>query len=257
MQAGFSGGEPLSTADYLALAALAVIAFGGALIFGITGFGSALFTVPLAIHFVPLPFALAMFTLLDCTSAMRIGLADPKSAVGAEWKRILPGIVVGTVVGMTLLVKLPRDMAMGALGVFVLLIAASNIVRASAVRNVGQKWAPFAGIAGGVTSTLFGAGGPPYAIYLSRRNLSKEQYRATLAICTMFSISSRVVAFLLAGLLLTPKPWLWALAVLPASLGGLWVASRVFSRVSRDGLIRAIGVMLAASGISLLVRAFT
>jgi hypothetical protein len=127
------------------------------------------------------------------------------------------------------------------LGVFVLLIAISNIARAGAVRIVRPAWAYLAGVGGGVTSTLFGAGGPPYAIYLSRRDLSKEQYRSTLAVCTMFSISSRVVAFMLAGLLLTPKPWLWALAVLPASLAGLWAASRLFSRVSREGLIRAGG----------------
>ena len=48
-------------------------------------------------------------------------------------------------------------------------------------------------LAGGITSTLFGAGGPPYAIYLSHRPLTKEQYRATLGICTIFSITLRVV----------------------------------------------------------------
>ena len=34
----------------------------------------------------------------------RIGLADPKSAVSSEWKRMLPFIVVGTTIGMGLLV---------------------------------------------------------------------------------------------------------------------------------------------------------
>jgi uncharacterized membrane protein YfcA len=112
-----------------------------------------------------------------------------------------------------------------------------------------------AGFAGGVTSTLFGAGGPPYAIYLSRRPLSKEQYRATLGVCTMFSISLRLVAFFVAGPLQSPTPWLYALAALPASFAGLWLASKAFSRFSRDTLVRAIGFMLAASGISLIVRA--
>jgi uncharacterized protein len=245
----------LSTADYATLAALAAIAFGGAFIFGVTGFGSALLTIPLATHLVPLPFALAMFSLLDCASAWRIGLHDPKSAQGPEWKRILPGIIAGTVVGMTILVNLPRSVSMAALGVFVLSIAVSNIVRAGAVSMVSRAWAPVAGLGGGVTSTLFGAGGPPYAIYLSRRPLSKEQYRATLGVCTMFSISLRVVAFLIAGPLLSPTPWLYALAALPASFLGLWVASKAFARFSRDTLIRAIGLMLAASGISLIVRA--
>ena len=138
---------------------------------------------------------------------------------------------------------------------FVLVIAISNIVRASAVSVVRQGWAYAAGLAGGVTSTLFGAGGPPYAIYLSRRPLSKEQYRATLGVCTMFSISLRVVAFLIAGPLQSATPWLYALAALPASFAGLWLASKAFARFSRDTLLRAIGIMLAASGISLIVRA--
>lgn len=245
----------MNASDYATLAALALIAFGGAFIFGVTGFGSALLTIPLATHLVPLPFALAMFALLDCTSAWRIGLHDPKRAVGGEWKRILPAIVAGTVVGMTILVNLPRAVSMAALGVFVLTVAISNIVRAGAISVVRQSWVYVAGFAGGVTSTLFGAGGPPYAIYLSRRPLTKEQYRSTLGVCTMFSISLRVVAFFVAGPLQSATPWLWALIVLPASLAGLWVASRVFTRFSRDTLMRAIGLMLAASGISLIVRA--
>jgi len=245
----------LSAADYGTLAALAAIAFGGAFVFGVTGFGSALLTIPLATHLVPLPFALAMFSVLDCTSALRIGLTDPKSAQGTEWKRILPGIVVGTVVGMTILVNLPRSLSMLALGGFVLAISISNIVRAGAMTPVGRAWASVAGFAGGVTSTLFGAGGPPYAIYLSRRPLSKEQYRATLGVCTMFSISLRLVAFFVAGPLQSPTPWLYALAALPASFAGLWLASKAFKRFSRDALVRAIGFMLAASGISLIVRA--
>ena len=246
----------MNAGDTWTLAALAAIAFAGAFIFGVTGFGAALLTIPLATHLVPLPFALAMFALLDCTSAWRIGLADPKNAVRAEWGRILPLVVAGTLVGMTLLVNLPRAVSMAALGIFVLAVAISNIVRAGAVSMLAQGWAYAAGFAGGITSTLFGAGGPPYAIYLSRRSLSKEQYRSTLGACTMFSISLRVVAFTIAGPLQSSKPWIWALAALPASLAGLWLASRAFARVSRDTLIRAIGLMLAASGSSLIARAF-
>lgn len=245
----------MNPADYGTLAALAAIAFAGAFIFGMTGFGSALFTIPLATHLVSLPFALAMFALLDCTSAWRIGLADPGNAVKAELKRMLPLVVAGTVLGMTLLVNLPREVSMAALGVFVLIVATLNLMQAGKVRVVGRAWAFPAGFTGGITSTLFGAGGPPYAIYLSRRDLTKEQYRSTLGVCTMFSITLRVVAFTLAGPLQSAKPWLFALAVLPASLGGLWVASKAFKRISRDTLMRAVGIALAASGVSLIVRA--
>ena len=62
------------------LAALAAIAFCGSVVFGITGFGAALITVPLATHFVPLPFALALFVLMDLVNAVRIGFENPLHA---------------------------------------------------------------------------------------------------------------------------------------------------------------------------------
>src|SRR2546430_16923421 len=61
-------------------ALLAAIAFAGALIFGITGFGSALVTIPLATHLVPLKFALALFALVDLCCALSVGLENPKNA---------------------------------------------------------------------------------------------------------------------------------------------------------------------------------
>ena len=59
----------------------AAIAFFGALIFGITGFGSALVTIPLATHLVPLAFALPLFAVADlfCGSS-RISSAPSASA---------------------------------------------------------------------------------------------------------------------------------------------------------------------------------
>lgn len=241
--------------EWVDVLAIAAIAFGGALIYGITGFGSSLFTIPLATHFIPLPFALALYSILDLSLALRLGLTDPRNAVRTEWIRIVPFMVVGTIAGVTLLVHLPRAVSMLCLGLFILSMAVSTFVRASALRSVSQAWAMVAGVAGGVASTLFGAGGPPYAIYLSRRPLSKEQYRATLGMCSIFSISMRVIAFLLTGLLLSLKPWLWALAAIPASFAGMWTATRLFHRMSRDHLMRAVGVVLACSGVSLLIRA--
>lgn len=235
--------------------ALALIAFLGAVIFGITGFGSALLTIPLSTFVVPLPFALAMFALLDLVGAARIGFEDPKNAVRAEWMRMLPLILAGSVTGVTLLVNLPRQVAMFALAAFVISMGVSTFVRGGALRTVSRGWAYPAGYAGGITSTLFGAGGPPYAIYLSRRGLTKEQYRATLGRCALMSISIRVVAFIASGLLLDPRVWLTALFVFPATWLGITVARRIFRIMSRDLLMRIIALGLLATGASLAVRA--
>ena len=237
------------------IAALAALAFLGALIFGITGFGSALVTIPLATHLVPLQFALALFALSDLVGSYRVGLEHPKNALRCEWMRLVPMIFVGTALGVTALVHLPRAVGMLLLGAFVLSYALYSLFRHPSQRVVSPRWAWFAGLAGGITSTLFGAGGPPYAIYLSQRGLTKEQFRATLAFATMTSITLRVLAFLLTGLLLDVRVWIAGAAVVPAAFIGIAVARQVFTKISRETLLRAVTLMLLASGGSLIVRA--
>ena len=235
--------------------ALAGIAFLGALVFGITGFGAALITIPLATHLVSLKYALALFVIADLAAALSVGLENPKKAVRAEWTRLVPMILVGTALGVTLLVNLPRETGMLLLGLFVLGFGVFTLLPKARERVVAPGWAWLAGLAGGITSTVFGAGGPPYAIYLSQRGLTKEQYRATMGFATLTSISVRAIAFLLTGLLLDPEVWLKAAAVVPACLAGIWVARKMFLRISREVLLRAVALLLLVSGISLISRA--
>jgi uncharacterized membrane protein YfcA len=234
---------------------LAAIAFAGALIFGITGFGSALVTIPLATHLVSLPFALALFALVDLACALTVGLENPKNAVRGEWLRLAPTILAGTALGVTLLVSLPRATGMLLLGAFVVSYAVYALVRHAPAKLIAPAWGWLAGLCGGITSTLFGAGGPPYAIYLSHRGLTKEQFRATMGFATMTSISLRVAAFLVTGLLLDSRIWLTELATVPAALLGTFLARRLFLRISRELLLRLVALLLLASGGSLLLRA--
>ena len=235
--------------------ALAPIAFLGALVYGITGFGAALVAIPLATHFVPLRFALAVFVLLDLANSLRIGFEAPQHVVRGEVVRLVPMLVAGTVLGVTALVSMPRQGSMLALGVFVVAFALYSLFSHRPRGALGRGWAWPAGLAGGITSAMFGAGGPPYAIYLSQRNLSKEAFRATLAVTSIASISMRLVAFALTGLMSDLAVWVAAAVALPAAWIGISVASRLFRRIRRETLMRAVALMLLASGGSLVLRA--
>jgi uncharacterized membrane protein YfcA len=215
----------------------------------------ALVTIPLAIHLVPLKFALALFAVVDLSYAYSVGLENPNNAVKSEWQRLVPMILLGTILGVTLLVNLPRNAGMGLLGCFILAYVFYRWWNPHAAKPIHPRWAIVAGLVGGVTSAAFGAGGPPYAIYLSQRGLSKEQFRATLGFATMTSISLRVLAFLVTGLLLELKIWVAAAVTVPAALAGIKISRRLFLRISRDILLRAVSVMLLASGASLILRA--
>ena len=236
---------------------LAAIAFCGSVVFGVTGFGAALVSLPLATHVVPLSFALALFALADIANSFSVGLEKPRNAVRAEYLRLVPMILVGTAAGVTVLVNLPRATGMLLLGAFVIAYALYSLFPHPYRQPISRNWGWLAGFAGGVTSALFGAGGPPYVIYLSQRGLTKEEFRATLGLVTMTSISLRVVAFLLTGLLLNPDVWLAAIVVVPAALAGIWLGRKIFLRMPRELLMRIIAVLLLASGGSLVWRALS
>lgn len=233
----------------------APIAFAGAILYGLSGFGSALVTVPLAAQFFPLPFVIASFALVDLSGALRLGLEHPRNAVRGEVARMAPMIIVGLALGVTALVNLPREASMLALGVFITLYALYSLARRATHGIVSQRWAYVAGVSGGVTGTLFGAGGPPYAIYLAHRPLTKEQFRATLTMTSIFSIGLRVIAFLITGLLADLRVWLAAAIAIPATLAGIAVASRIFHRVSREAVMRVVALTLLAAGVTLVARA--
>ena len=234
--------------------ALAPIALLGGFIQGLTGFGSALVTIPLATFFVPLPFALAVFAIVDFANGLRLGLENPKNAIPGEIARMVPFMLIGIVTGTTLLVNLPRQASLLALGTFVLCYAIYSLTRRGAPAIVGRNWAFFAGFCGGLSGTLFGAGGPPYAIYLSHRPLSKEQFRATMTLTTIFSIGLRLVAFAVTGLLTQDGVWITAAAAIPAGLFAIYFASKIFRAISREAVMRGVAVLLLASGASLIAR---
>jgi uncharacterized membrane protein YfcA len=239
----------------LALAALAPIAFVAALVYGLSGFGSALVAIPLATHFFPLPFALAVFVLVDLSNTVRVGLEAPQHIARAELLRIAPLIPVGTIFGVTVLVNLPRAGAMLALGAFTVAFALYSLLARGPRATVRRAWAYLAGLAGGIASALFGAGGPPYAIYLSHRGLTKEAFRATLSATIGVSVATRLIAFFVIGAMSDSRVWLAAAIALPAAWLGISLASRVFARVSRETVLRVIALLLLASGGSLIARA--
>src|SRR2546423_5730327 len=234
--------------------ALAPIAFAAGFIQGLTGFGSALISIPLATFFVPLPFALAVFAVVDFANGLRLGLENPKSAILGDIARMVRLMMAGIVTGTTLLVNLPRQAPLTALGVFVLGYAIYSLSRRGAPAAVSRNWAFLAGFCGGLSGTLFGAGGPPYAIYLSHRQLSKEQFRATMTLTTIFSIGLRLTAFAVTGLLTQDGVWLTAAAAIPGGLLSVFIGSRGFPGVSPGIVMSSGGSLLVANGASPLVR---
>lgn len=236
-----------------AAAAFAVIA-AGYVVFGLTGFGASLITIPVLSHLYPVPFVLALAGVLDLGSALLIGLRRRREAAIAEIKWLVPFSIVGAVLGVTLLVSLPREATLIGLGCFIGGYGLYGLLERGRRRLVGQAWAPIAGTLGGATGTLFGMGGPPYLIYLTRRIDDKTRLRATMSVMVSFSLVTRLIVFGAVGLLLQPQLFGALLWFIPATALGLWIGSRLHVGISNEAMLRVLYLLLLGCGISLVLR---
>ncbi|MDP2240578.1 MAG: sulfite exporter TauE/SafE family protein [Burkholderiales bacterium] len=242
---------PFDLSTFVIAAAAVAAAY---VIFGISAFGAALFTVPLLSFFYPLDFVLPMVVLLDLAAALALGRRFSREADKSELKWLAPFSIAGAILGVTLLVTLPRSATLIALGVFLLAYGAYSLHEGVPTRRVSRGWAPVAGFAGGTMGTLFGAGAPPYAIYLSRRLQDKGRLRATLSNIVLLSVTIRALVFTFSGLMLADRLIAFVMLV-PFAFAGLWLGNRIHGRISHAALLRFVAVLLVLMGLSLLGRA--
>jgi uncharacterized membrane protein YfcA len=233
-------------------AALAVLA--AYVIFGVTGFGSTLVAIPLLAHLFPLTFVIPTVVLLDAVAATAQGLRLRAGVMRGEMLVLVPFMLAGMGGGVALLLHLPRQLLLIALGLLVIGFGASYLVRRRSALAFGRWAAVPVGLFAGALSALFSIGGPLYVMYLAARGASPEQVRATLPAIFVFTTISRIVLFAATGLF-TREVLLAALLLAPAMVAGLWTGNRLHGRLSRALAARIVGALLVASGASLIARA--
>lgn len=233
------------------------IVFVGYTVFGITGFGASITTIPLLAHFFPLRFAVPLMLLNDLAAGLLVGYRNRGVLDRREIARIVPFLLIGVVLGLTVLVQAPQRVLVTGLGAFVLCYSAYSVLLRPSRAPIRAAWVAPIATAGGVFSALFGTGGPVYAIYLARRLPDPSAVRATASAVISVSGITRLVLFSLAGLY-AQEGILWlGLLCAPAMLAGLALGSRLHRRIDPRAVVRIIWGLLAAGGASLIVRGLT
>ncbi len=224
------------------------------LIFGISGFGSTLIAVPVLAHLMPLKFVIPVVVLLDCVSAISMGVKLRADVWKSEFIPMLPFLLVGLFIGAFVLMNVSAQWLLLILGGFVLLFGMNYLIdRKSRIRLPRWAVAPI-GIFAGTTSSAFGVGGPLYVFYFTARGATPEQIRATVPAVFSFTTVARIAIFASVGLFSTQMV-IAAAALLPVMALGLWCGHRLHGRLSREQATRIIGGLLLLSGTSLIVRA--
>ena len=231
----------------------AVVAFAAYLVFGLCGFGSTLIAVPLLAHFFPLKFVIPVIVLVDCAASLHQGFRLRAGVNRRDMMPLLPFLAVGMVIGAFVLAWTPGTILLPLLGVFVTAYGVHYALRYESVYRLARWSAAPIGLVAGTTSSVFGMGGPFYVMYLAGRGTPPEQVRATMPVIFVVTTIGRIALFALTGLI-TREVLIAAALFAPVMALGLWSGNRWHARFTRSDVVRAIGAVLALSGLSLLVR---
>lgn len=220
----------------------------------VTGFGSIVIALSLGALLLPID------QLLPVLVPLNIGMTgylvwrhraqiDRPLLLGT----ILPGMLLGTLLGYLLLPYLDEALLKRCFGVLILWFAGRELwrLRHAAALPVRPQWLTrLLTLGAGLSHGLFASGGPLLVFGLAGTSLDKARFRATL-VSVWFTLNSLLtVAFLLDGRLLPALPQVLVYA--PLLLVGLWAGEHLHRRFDERHFRIAIYILLLVTGTLLL-----
>ncbi len=227
-------------------------------IFGMISFGTTLIAAPVLAHVLPVSNIVPLMAVLDFLASCLNGFKLGSQVQWPELRRLIPAMLLGNVVGATILFNLPTQALSVALGLFAVGYALDGLWRSrrgaapKPALDHGWSWV-FGGI-GGMFSALFGAGGFIYSMYLARRLDEPAAIRATQNAVLTFSSFIRVGIFVAAGRVFQIQQMALVLSVLPAVALGLYLGHRITTSLDRRRFMQVLHGVVLLTGTSLLLR---
>ncbi len=182
-----------------------------------------------------------------------------------HWKRwdgsiilqLVPGAILGVLLATYFLAQLSGEGIRITLAIIVLIFVLLKSLEGWLLKQFqyrprrGHGW--FAGIVSGITSTLAHGGGPPVSIFLLLQAMKPETFAATAAffffVVNWVKVPSYLAAGIFDGSLIRSM-----LLILPLVPLGIWTGKWGVTRVGRESFEKVVLILLAVSGILLLVR---
>ncbi len=236
-----------------------LIIFGGHLVKSVSGFGSALFAVPLLMFFLDVKFITPVFLLFDLTSGVILVASNYRSTHRRLLLLLLSGLLVGTAIGTWVLLSFGHDLLKRILGLLVtgwallMLFRKQRPINPTTHNRMMPYLAPLSGFLGGALGAMFSVNGPPIIIYLSHVLEEKKQvFRATLYSIFFADACYKMVLFTANGLI-TGEVLRFALLMTPFLVAGIFAGSRLQTRINDVLFRKIVAAILVVTGLILIV----
>ena len=232
-----------------------LIIFVAFFIRSLTGFGSALISIPFLALIFDLKIAVPLEALFEVGISILLMSKIYRDISKTTLIPLIMGTIIGSLFGTYILYSFANVLLKRILGVGVILFALSVLLNENRNSNnpVSSGWGLLAGAIGGVFGGLFGTSGPPFVMYLTYKLNQKDVLRASLIGLFAIDYSWRVAVYATAGLL-TMEIFYFALMLTPAFVLGTILGHKIHFKIDETRFRQIVAVILIISGILLLIR---
>jgi len=236
------------------------VIFGSLIIFfafftrALFGFGGGLISIPLLVFLFNLNFAVPLEAIFEVLLSGLLIKGELQKINKKVLMPLIPGSIIGTLIGTYLLKSFANDILLRLLG-FVVILFSLNLLRK---QNQDEHVLPapvgvLTGIIGGTLGGMYGAGGPPFVIYLAHQIKKKDVLRATLIGLFAVDFSWRLAVFAVTGLI-TKDVLLMTLYLTPALLLGTILGKKSFFTINEARYRKLVVILLVITGLLLVMR---
>ena len=229
-----------------------VIIFIAYVLKGLSGFGSGLVAIPLLAFFLPIPFIVPVLALLSYTGTVYQCISYRKDVVWRDLLPLLPFSLAGITIALWLLINVNVTVLTFTLGMFIFCYAVYSLLPHN-IKSGSRWWAIAAGSFAGLIGALFGTGGPFYVLYLKMRQVSKQQFRATITMIFLVDGGARMFGYYYSELF-TYKMLLLALVLLTVLILAMYVGQHLHIKINDNRFNQVVSILLLVSGLSLAVK---
>ena len=229
-----------------------IIVFCAYFLRGFTGFGSAIFGIPLILMMASIGFVVPAYLILDAAAT---GILTIETKKYFNWKIALPvvvGMIPGNILGTYILSSYDIPVLKIILGILILTFSfyIFFVKKTPEIKDRRGIIGFIAGALSGILGGIFGVSGPPVVIYLKYRIPEKDMFRAQIVLLIIFENVFRLFLYACGGLY-NSFNLKFALILLPSMALGLFLGSRLNIKASQRtfDIIAAGILMMAGAGL--------
>jgi uncharacterized protein len=225
-----------------------IIGFFSEMVGTMAGFGSSTIYLPLASYFLDFKTALVLVAIFHFFGNIsRIAFFRH----GLDKKVLLlfgiPSFVL-SLLGATLVGNLSQTLLKFMLGIFLIVISATFLLRPKLAFPANAKSFVLGGGISGFIVGLIGTGGALRAAFLTGLKMEKEKYIATAAVIALGTDATRIPSYISAGFL--PEQYHYFVPILfGTAVAGSYVGRKIVNRIDQDKFKKMVLIAIILASI--------